>query len=606
MKQPTDRYWRRLQRAVLRLVGLTVLLISILAPLGVVYMFGFPQTAASMRYLATGYQTLLIAMWVALTLRVLLGDTSEDSNTRLNKRNRTILVVAYVALTLVAVFNLAIRSRWLAPDAFLDTVSAPWLVIATLLVASFLELARALSGILSRRVNPSSILAGSFLLLILLGSGLLMLPNCTHHGIPYVDALFTAASAVCVTGLSTVVIPETFTTTGQVVILILIQIGGLGIMTITSFFALFFMGQTSLKSQIQLGDLLSSDKMGGLGKTLVKIIAVTLSVEALGALLLYGVVDGHEGFTADGQTLFFSVFHSVSAFCNAGFSTLPGNLYDPLVRHLWGVQAIISWLIIFGSIGFPIFSNFLSIVGRKLANLVRRFRHRPRVRYPRQWSLNSFIVLKTTALLVGGAWVYMLVAEWNHSLAEFSLIGKLSQAFLAAVTPRTAGFNGVDMQQMLPATLLITTVLMWIGGAPQSTAGGAKVTTFYLLVKNIAGTIRGNATINVHNREIPVNSVRRAFAVVGVSFVILVVGVTLLAFLEPDISLLALSFEAISALCTVGLSLNTTPELGEAAKLVLVVLMFVGRVGIIGIMMTFIQPQPDRPYTYPEEDILIN
>lgn len=606
MKQPTDRYWRRLQRAVLRLVGLTVLLISILAPLGVVYMFGFPQTAASMRYLATGYQTLLIAMWVALTLRVLLGDTSEDSNTRLNKRNRTILVVAYVALTLVAVFNLAIRSRWLAPDAFLDTVSAPWLVIATLLVASFLELARALSGILSRRVNPSSILAGSFLLLILLGSGLLMLPNCTHHGIPYVDALFTAASAVCVTGLSTVVIPETFTTTGQVVILILIQIGGLGIMTITSFFALFFMGQTSLKSQIQLGDLLSSDKMGGLGKTLVKIIAVTLSVEALGALLLYGVVDGHEGFMADGQTLFFSVFHSVSAFCNAGFSTLPGNLYDPLVRHLWGVQAIISWLIIFGSIGFPIFSNFLSIVGRKLANLVRRFRHRPRVRYPRQWSLNSFIVLKTTALLVGGAWVYMLVAEWNHSLAEFSLIGKFSQAFLAAVTPRTAGFNGVDMQQMLPATLLITTVLMWIGGAPQSTAGGAKVTTFYLLVKNIAGTIRGNATINVHNREIPVNSVRRAFAVVGVSFVILVVGVTLLAFLEPDISLLALSFEAVSALCTVGLSLNTTPELGEAAKLVLVVLMFVGRVGIIGIMMAFIQPQPDRPYTYPEEDILIN
>ena len=606
MIQPTGRFFRRLQRVVLRMVGVTVLLISILAPLGVVYMFGFPQTDTSMRYLATGYQTLLIAMWVALTLRVLLGDTSEDNNTRLNKRNRTILLGAYVALTLVAVFNLAVRSRWLAPDAFLDTVSAPWLVIATLLVASFIELARAFSGILSRQVNPSSILAGSFLLLILLGSGLLMLPNCTHHGIAYVDSLFTAASAVCVTGLSTVVVPETFTTTGQVVILILIQVGGLGIMTITSFFALFFMGQTSLKSQIQLGDLLSSDKMGGLGKTLVKIITVTLSVEALGALLLYGVVDGHEGFTADGQTLFFSIFHSVSAFCNAGFSTLPGNLYDPLVRHLWGVHLIISWLIIFGSIGFPIFSNFLVIVGRKVTNLMRTLRHRPRVRYPRQWSLNSFIVLKTTAMLVGGAWLYMLAVEWNHSLAEFSFLGKLSQAFLAAVTPRTAGFNGVDMQQMLPATLLLTMVLMWIGGAPQSTAGGAKVTTFYLLVKNIVGTIRGNATINVHNREIPANSVRRAFAVVGVSFVILVVGVALLAFLEPDIALMALAFEAVSALCTVGLSLNVTPELGEAAKLVLVVLMFVGRVGIIGIMMAFIQPQPDRPYTYPEEDILIN
>lgn len=479
-------------------------------------------------------------------------------------------------------------------------------MIATLLIVSFLELARAVSGLLTRRVNPSSILAGSFLLIILVGSGLLMLPNCTYRGISYVDSLFTATSAVCVTGLSSVSVADTFTTTGQTVILILIQIGGLGIMTITSFFSLFFMGQTSLKSQLQLGDLFSSDKMGGLGRTLVKIIAVTLSVEALGAVLLYGVVDGLPGFETSGRTLFFSIFHSVSAFCNAGFSTLPGNLYDPAVRHLWEVPMIISWLVIFGGIGFPIFSNILSVVGRKLKNLLRFLRRRPPVRYPHQLSLNSYIVLRTTVILILGSWVYMLAAEWNHSLAEFSFVEKLSQGFLAAVTPRTAGFNGVDMNRMLPATLILTMVLMWIGGAPQSTAGGIKVTTFYLMFRNVVATLRGTSTIHVHKREIPANSVRRAFAVVGASLGILVVGVMLLVLLEPGVEVSKLAFEAVAALGTAGLSLGITPELGTGAKLVLIVMMFAGRVGIIGVLMAVVRPQPSQPYSYPHDDILIN
>ena len=606
MKQPVDNLLSRLRLWVLRGGEILILLISIVAPCGVVYMFGFPQTPVTLRYLEAGYQSLLILMWLAMTFRILLGDTSSDNNTRLNKRNRSILFGAYVVLTLIAIFNLALRYHWLAHDAFLNTVSAPWAVIATLLIVSFLELARAVSGLLTRRVNPSSILAGSFLLIILVGSGLLMLPNCTYRGISYVDSLFTATSAVCVTGLSSVSVADTFTTTGQTVILILIQIGGLGIMTITSFFSLFFMGQISLKSQLQLGDLFSSDKMGGLGRTLVKIIAVTLSVEALGAVLLYGVVDGLPGFETSGRTLFFSIFHSVSAFCNAGFSTLPGNLYDPAVRHLWEVPMIISWLVIFGGIGFPIFSNILSVVGRKLKNLLRFLRRRPLVRYPHQLSLNSYIVLRTTVILILGSWVYMLAAEWNHSLAEFSFVEKLSQGFLAAVTPRTAGFNGVDMNRMLPATLILRMVLMWIGGAPQSTAGGIKATTFYLMFRNVVATLRGTSTIHVHKREIPANSVRRAFAVVGASLGILVVGVMLLVLLEPGVEVSKLAFEAVAALGTAGLSLGITPELGTGAKLVLIVMMFAGRVGIIGVLMALVRPQPSQPYSYPHDDILIN
>ena len=606
MKQPVDNLLSRLRLWVLRGVEILILLISIVAPCGVVYMFGFPQTPVTLRYLEAGYQSLLILMWLAMTFRILLGDTSSDNNTRLNKRNRSILFGAYVVLTLIAIFNLALRYHWLAHDAFLNTVSAPWAVIATLLIVSFLELARAVSGLLTRRVNPSSILAGSFLLIILVGSGLLMLPNCTYRGISYVDSLFTATSAVCVTGLTSVSVADVFTTTGQTVILILIQIGGLGIMTITSFFSLFFMGQTSLKSQLQLGDLFSSDTMGGLGRTLVKIIAVTLSVEALGALLLYGVVEGQPGFETGGRTLFFSVFHSVSAFCNAGFSTLPDSLHDVAVRHMWEVPMIISWLVIFGGIGFPIFSNILSVVGRKLKNLLRFLRRRPPVRYPHQLSLNSYIVLRMTVILLLGSWIFMLVAEWNHSLAEFSLAEKLSQGFLAAVTPRTAGFYGVDMSRMLPVSLILTMVLMWIGGAPQSTAGGIKVTTFYLMFRNVMANIRGTSTINVHKREIPSNSVRRAFVMVGGSLIVLVVGVMLLALCEPDIEVSKLAFEAVAALGTAGLSLGITPELGTGAKLVLIVMMFAGRVGIIGVLMAVVRPQPSQPYSYPHDDILIN
>lgn len=213
MKQPVDNLLSRLRLWVLRGGEILILLISIVAPCGVVYMFGFPQTPVTLRYLEAGYQSLLILMWLAMTFRILLGDTSSDNNTRLNKRNRSILFGAYVVLTLIAIFNLALRYHWLAHDAFLNTVSAPWAVIATLLIVSFLELARAVSGLLTRRVNPSSILAGSFLLIILVGSGLLMLPNCTYRGISYVDSLFTATSAVCVTGLTSVSVADVFTTT---------------------------------------------------------------------------------------------------------------------------------------------------------------------------------------------------------------------------------------------------------------------------------------------------------------------------------------------------------------------------------------------------------
>lgn len=590
----------RIQKLLLRVVSAMILVVSIVAPLGVIYMFGFPQDAKTVEYINTGYKSMLMIVWLALTVRLIIDER------QIQKKPNWPLTAVYVALSIVAIFNIALRYNWLSPDKFLGTISAPGVVIVSLLVVSAVELSKAVSTLMSRKINPSSILAGSFLIIILIGSLLLMLPNCTHHKIEYIDALFTSASAVCVTGLTVLGTHDTFTLTGQIIILLLIQIGGLGIMTITSFFSLFFMGQTSLRSQLQLSDMLSGEMMGGLGRTLLKIIFVTLAIEGIGAVMLYMVVTAGGVFVHEGQSIFFGIFHSISAFCNAGFSTLEGNLYNPAVRHLWGIPTIISWLVIFGGLGFPIFSNILSIAAHSIGNAMRRVAHRAPIRRPRLWSLNSYIVLRTTAILLLGAWAFILVVEWNHSLAEFSFMGKLSQGFLAAVTPRTAGFNGVNMQSMLPATLILTTLLMWIGGAPQSTAGGIKVTTLYLAIKNISATIRGNAAIEVDNREIPVGSLRRAFAVIALSIGTLSVSIILLSIFEPTISVGNLIFEAVSAISTVGLGLGITPELSAPSKIVIITLMYVGRVGLIGIVAAMVKRDDIHPYTLPQEDILIN
>lgn len=594
--------WKQLQRWSIRLLNLIILGISIIAPLGIIYMFGFPQSPEAFRFLQSGYQSMLIVIWLAFTLRVLIG--GEENQPR--KNTQRMRIAFYVVLTAIAVFNLAVRYDWLVEDHFLSAISAPWMVIIILLIISGIELAKAISKLLSRRINPSVILAISFVILILIGSFLLMLPNSTHNGIRYIDSIFTAASAVCITGMTTVSIPETFTLTGQVIILVLVQIGALGIMTITSFFTLFFMGQASLKSQFLLSDMMSSDMMGGLGKTLLKIILVTFSIEVAGALLLFSVVNGAEAFATESESLHFSIFHSITAFCNAGFSSLPGNLYDPAVRYVSAIPIIIGWMVIFGGIGFPIFSNLLSILGDHIKNLFRLLLKRPIVRKPRRWSLNSFIVLKTTGILLAGAWVFVLIVEWNHSLAEFSVIGKLAQGFLIAVTPRSSGFTGVNLHQMLPVTLILMSVLMWIGGGPQSTAGGIKVTTFYLAVKNIVATMKGTPKIESHNREIPSHSVRRAFAVITIWLGTMIVAFGILTLLEPGQKSSHLLFETISALGTVGLSLGVTPELGAAAKSLLIVLMFVGRVGILSLMAAIVKPHTEHPYEYPQEGILIN
>ena len=472
------------------------------------------------------------------------------------------------------------------------------------------DASRAIVSFISSNTNPALLLAATFAILIFVGSVLLMVPRSTIEGyrLPWVDALFVSTSAVCVTGLSTVDISSTFTLEGQIILAFLIQIGGLGVMTITSFFAMFFMGSTGFGNQFALRDMVGSDTFSSLMSTLLYILGFTFIIELGGASLIWLDIHGTLGMTFR-EEVFFSLFHAISAFCNAGFSTLPGNLGNQqlICGHL-PFYIIISMLVVLGGIGYPILVNFKHMIFYHIGTLIHRLRRStaPRPKLKHLTNLNSKIVLTmTTVLLLGGTVAFALL-EWNHTLGGFTPWGKITHAFFNSAVTRTAGFNSVNPAQFTLLTLLIYIFLMWIGGASQSTAGGIKVNTLAVAVGNFISVLRGRDSVVLFNREISAESVRRTFATIIGSLVIAIVSFMALTLLEPDIAPFNLFFEVVSALGTVGTSLNTTGALGIPGKLIITMLMFVGRVGLITVLTSLLKPAGSHKYRYPKDHVIIN
>ncbi len=493
------------------------------------------------------------------------------------------------------------------PEGWGDFLQHSMFQTVLLALLSLLNLSNGLVRLLGKRTNPSLIFATSFLILIIVGTCLLLLPKCTFQGISFIDALFTSTSAVCVTGLSTVDIPSVFTPTGQLVILFLIQIGGLGVMTITSFFALFFMGNTSLYNQLAVKDMVSSQSLSSLLSTILYILGFTLVIEAVGALLLFLDIHGTLGMTWR-EEVFFVVFHAVSAFCNAGFSTLSGNLGNDLIlHHHTGFYFWISILIILGGIGYPILVNFCQTLSYEIKQwYYRRVRNRKIPRKVHLYNLNTRIVVRMTLFLLVVGTLFMLITEWNGAFAGMSLIDKVVQAFFNAVSPRTAGFNSVSLTTMGFHTILIYMLLMVIGGGTQSTAGGVKVNVFAVVVLNLRAILRNEEKVTTFNREISTDSIRRSNATL--LFYLMAVGTVffLITLFEPDLPVLSLLFECISALSTVGSSLDLTPLLGSDSKCLLIVLMFTGRVGLLTLVTGLMGVSAKKRYSYPNDQIIIN
>lgn len=451
-----------------------------------------------------------------------------------------------------------------------------------------------------KRIRPEWIAIKAFSLAILAGTILLILPFSSHDGnwTDPLTALFTATSATCVTGLIVVDTGSYFSFFGQLVILCLIQLGGIGIMTLGTFLLVLVGRRLSMRNDFVLTDALGREHVRGVKSFIVRACLFALLIESAGvAVLAHRLVSRHGYSYTEGA--YYGVFHAISAFCNAGFSLYQNSLVD--LRSDKVIILSVAALIILGGLGFLVLYNLSSI---------KFWRRNPLLRG--NVTLHSKIVLTGTLFLVIVGWVIFTLVEWNQTLAPLDWSTKLSCAFFQSVTPRTAGFNVIDMSQTRPATLFSTIILMFIGGSPGSAAGGIKTTTLIVLILTVCAMIRGRDETELYHKSVPVKVVREAISIFVLS--LLCVGLCFAALLltqhlpslSADISASdALMFETVSAFATVGLSTGISPQLSIVGKLCIVACMFIGRLGSLTIALVVGRRELGQAVRYPDEEVVV-
>lgn len=436
--------------------------------------------------------------------------------------------------------------------------------------------------------HPAQAIAFGFLAAVAVGTAILMLPmaKAGPGGAGFLEALFTATSAVCVTGLAVVDTATYWTRFGQVVILVLIQLGGFGIMSFASLLGVLMARRLGLKSRIQTAAETKSAGFGDVRSVLLGVLRITAGTELVIALLLtlrFAVGLGNPW----AHSLWLGFFHSISAFNNAGFALFSDNLMG-FVGDPW-ICLPIAAAIIIGGLGFPV-----------LFELGRHYRR------PLHWTMNTKLVLGGTATLLAGGTAFICALEWSNpkTLGLLSTADKLLAGFFQSVMTRTAGFNSLDFAQMDPATWLGMDILMFIGGGPAGTAGGLKITTFAVLFFILLTEIQGGTAVNVFGKRLSRSVHRQAITIVLLA-VALVIGSTMALMLMTDFGLDRLLFETISAFATVGLSTGITASLPPAGQLLLVFLMFIGRLGPVTLASALALRTRPAMYEFPKERPLI-
>lgn len=538
--------------------------------------------------------------------KVIFGLAVTAKETRRDSRILKWIVDCAILLTLPALVYPHPENPWI--PALEQLLYSRWFIYPITGAYAIVEFSYGINRIVDRKINPSLMLATSFLFFIVIGSFILMMPKCTVDGIEYIDSLFVSTSAVCITGLTPIDVSAVFTPLGLLVLSLMIQIGGLGVMTFTSFFALFFTGNNSVYSQVVVKDMIYSKTINSVLSTLLYILGFTLAIEIAGAAAIFLSVHGTLDMSLE-EELIFSGFHSLSAFCNAGFSNLDGGLSNPALLHSnQSIYLIASALIFAGGIGFPILVNFKTALMRKIRRYNRHLFHKGhRRREPAHiYDMNTKIVMVTTAVIIVVSSALFFIFEYDNSLAGMSLYDKIVQSVFNSFVPRSSGFSSVNPAGFLNITVIMMVVLMWIGGASQSTAGGIKVNTLAVILLELKSVVTGKERVVVYHRTVAHDSLRRAFAVVTLSIFAYIFYAMALVALEPALPVKALIFEAASALFTVGSSLGITHELSDVSKILLCTAMFLGRVGIISMLIGFAGHRKDAPVRYPVDNVIIN
>lgn len=499
------------------------------------------------------------------------------------------LLVQVLAQTslLGPLFGQSTNSYSLVLQGFLAVYSISWLLFGV-------------QQLMGSRLRPSLIFAVSFVGIALLGATLLTFPEMTTAGsFSFIDAFFTATSATCVTGLIVVDTASFFTFKGQLVILLLMQIGGIGIIAFASFFVLILRQGFGVQQQLFLTDVMNGDSVRSSIGLIRPIILYTLGIELVGAILIYIQLPNDPSYIFNqggvAHKAYYAIFHSVSAFCNAGFSLFPESLMNDAVQMQPGMLFTFAILIITGGIGFPVLRELFS----RQQRLERKAK--PWMRY----SLSTYIALVTSGLLILVGWVLFFGFEENGTLSDMPWYQQLSHAFFQSVTTRTAGFNSVDIGAISQPTLLLFLFLMMIGGSSGGTAGGIKTTTFVLLMQSVASTIRGQRQIVIRKRAISTSTLYQAVTIFAFAIVYLFVSCLVLLATEPHLPPMDVVFEAVSAFATVGLSRGVTADISSVGQVVLIISMFIGRVGVLTIAFALSRPTSANNYRYPEGKILI-
>lgn len=429
------------------------------------------------------------------------------------------------------------------------------------------------------RVSTMQILVLGFLGVVFLGGFLLWLPICNTQPIKFVDALFTSTTAVCVTGLVTVTPATQFTILGQIILLVLIQIGGLGIIACSIGFFLILKKKISVKERVVIQEAYGMDTLTGMVKLIIRVVTGTFLVEGIGAFLYafqfipeYGMIKG----------IWYSVFHAVSAFCNAGIDILGG---DSFIKYATNpiINITTMGLIIVSGIGFIVWHdlkiNFQNALQKKV----------PFSRVFTRLRLHSKIAISVTAILIVFGTVNFLLMEYSNpgTFGTMTFGQKLMAGAFHSVSTRTAGFATVPQSALKAESMLVTCVLMFIGGSPGGTAGGVKTTTIAMLVLTCITVLRGGRDTECFGRKIAPENIRTGFAVVSVSFCALLLGTIAVTALESNVEFMRILYETTSAIGTVGLSADLTPHLGTASKYVIMAMMYLGRIGPITLALAF-------------------
>lgn len=557
-----------------------------------VFTYGFERFEAY-----KSYTILVLPVLFLLLIGVNLYQYKTSGTNQKIRKVAKITCGLLVLLFLIEIVVVIVNFETILLDSY---VASRFVLEYGLFIYFFIRLTFLVRRIYTAYFNPALLFVSSFVLVALTGTFLLMLPGATTQGISFIDALFTATSAVSVTGLIVVDTAAAFTTFGQSVILVLIQIGGLGMLTFTSFFAYFFKTGSTFSESLYMKDIMGNEQLGNVMRLTMEIVLFAIVVEIIGALFVFSSLNNLPLIESRG---FFALFHSISAFCNAGFSLSSTNLMGDGLQFNYYLQWILMALIVFGGLGYGIARNFIVYTKKFIVNL---FAKGDKMFISRVITLNTKIVVYTTSILIAAGGLFFWFSEKGTILAEHdTFFGKFTTAMFTSITPRTAGFNTFDFADMTVPGLLVIILLMWIGASPASTGGGIKTTTFALATLNVFSLAKGKENIEIGTRRVPKEAVQKAFAIMVISLIAIGVGILLILIFDPQFTLLQVAFEVFSAFSTVGLSIGITAGLSTSSKLVVIFLMLFGRIGVMNILIGILKHRKTTQYKYPKENILI-